>query len=84
MPRKDGAGKICRLCRDKVTTIDYKDEKRLNRYITEQGKMIPRRVSGNCTKHQHQISRAIKRARQIALLPFVGRHYRHGAGASRG
>lgn len=65
-PRK----KICKLCLDRVEYVDYKDEKRLNRAITDRGKIVPRRVSGNCARHQRQVTRAVKRARTLALLPF--------------
>lgn len=63
--------KVCVFCADKVADIDYKDTAKLRRYITERGKIVPRRISGNCAKHQRQLTEAIKRARQIALLPFV-------------
>ncbi len=63
--------KFCVFCVDKVASIDYKDTAKLRRYITERGKIVPRRISGNCAKHQRQLTEAIKRARQIALLPFV-------------
>lgn len=63
--------KVCVFCIDKVETIDYKDTGKLKRYVSERGKIVPRRISGNCAKHQRQLTVAIKRARQIALLPFV-------------
>jgi small subunit ribosomal protein S18 len=63
--------KICSFCANKTTTIDYKDTKRLQRYITERGKILPRRISGNCAKHQRELTKAIKRARIMALLPFT-------------
>lgn len=63
--------KICRFCVDKVKYIDYKDIKSLRPLITERGKIIPRRISGNCAKHQRQLTTAIKRARNIALIPFT-------------
>ena len=63
--------KVCVFCVDKVTSIDYKDTAKLRRYTTERGKIVPRRISGNCAKHQRQLTEAIKRARQIALMPFV-------------
>ena len=63
--------KICRFCADKVEFIDYKDIKRLRSLITERGKIIPRRISGNCAKHQRQLTTAIKRARTVALLPYT-------------
>ncbi len=63
--------KVCRFCTDKTEHIDYKDTARLHRYVTEKGKIIPARISGNCAKHQRQLSRAIKRARSISLLPYT-------------
>jgi len=63
--------KVCSFCVDKVEVVDYKDADRLRKYITERGKIIPRRISGNCAKHQRQLTRAIKRARIMALLPFT-------------
>ena len=63
--------KICSFCVDKVTSIDYKDIVKLRRYTTERGKILPRRISGNCAKHQRQMTLAVKRARNIALLPFT-------------
>ncbi len=65
-PRK----KVCSFCVDKVDHIDYKETGRLRKYITERGKILPRRISGNCAKHQRQLTVAIKRARNVALLPF--------------
>ncbi len=63
--------KICRFCADKINFIDYKDTKTLRNLITERGKIIPSRVSGNCAKHQRALTFAIKQARNIALLPFT-------------
>ena len=63
--------KVCMFCVDKVESIDYKDTAKLRRYVSERGKIVPRRISGNCAKHQRQLTVAIKRSRQIALLPFV-------------
>ena len=63
--------KICSFCVDKATSIDYKDIVKLRRYTTERGKILPRRISGNCAKHQRQLTLAIKRARNIVLLPFT-------------
>ncbi len=63
--------KICRFCADKIDYIDYKDVRRLRNLITERGKIIPRRISGNCARHQRQLTTAIKRARNIALMPFI-------------
>ena len=63
--------KVCTFCVDKVDVIDYKDVAKLRRFITERGKILRRRISGNCAKHQRQVTLAIKRARNIALLPFT-------------
>ncbi len=63
--------KVCSFCVDKVEGIDYKDVAKLRRYTTERGKILPRRISGNCAKHQRQLTLAIKRARMMALLPFT-------------
>lgn len=63
--------RVCNFCIDKVEHIDYKDVNKIRRYVTERGKIIPRRISGNCAKHQRQLTIAIKRARNIALLPFT-------------
>ena len=62
--------RVCQSCVDKVTVIDYKDINKLRRYVSERGKILPRRVTGICAKHQRKINLAIKRARAIALLPF--------------
>jgi small subunit ribosomal protein S18 len=64
--------KVCRFCADSSLQIDYKDTKGLRLFVTEVGKMIPRRISGNCAKHQRKLAIAIKRARHIALLPYTG------------
>ena len=63
--------RVCRFCEENVLYIDYKDEKRLTRFTTEEGKIIPRRTSGTCAKHQRQLVTAIKRARHLALIPYV-------------
>lgn len=63
--------RICRFCEENALYVDYKDEKVLQRFITEQGKIIPRRTSGTCANHQRILNTAIKRARHLALLPFV-------------
>lgn len=63
--------KVCSFCVDKSEKIDYKDVAKLRRYVTERGKILPRRISGNCAKHQREVTAAIKRARNIALLPFT-------------
>ena len=62
--------KVCVFCQEKVEVIDYKDVARLKKFVTESGKMLPRRMSGTCAKHQRELSKAIKRARIAALLPF--------------
>jgi len=63
--------KVCSFCVDKIEHIDYKDTNRLKRFISERGKILPRRITGNCAHHQRQLTLAIKRARNIALLPFT-------------
>jgi small subunit ribosomal protein S18 len=63
--------KICSFCMDKSEFIDYKDINKLRKYVTERGKILPRRISGNCAKHQRELTIQIKRARNIALLPFT-------------
>ena len=68
-PRK--RRKVCAFCADKVTGIDYKDTAKLRRYLSERGKILPRRTTGTCAAHQRDLTTAIKRARQIALLPYV-------------
>jgi small subunit ribosomal protein S18 len=73
-PRKTfGRRKICRFCADKVPAADinYKDVQRLKHYTTERGKIIPRRISGACARHQRALSNAIKRARMVALMSFT-------------
>ncbi|HEX2945677.1 MAG TPA: 30S ribosomal protein S18 [Clostridia bacterium] len=63
--------KVCAFCVDKVTDIDYKEVAKVRKYISERGKILPRRISGNCAKHQRQLTTAIKRARVVALLPYT-------------
>jgi small subunit ribosomal protein S18 len=63
--------RFCRLCREKINYVDYKDTKRLEKFITDRGKILSRRSSGNCARHQRIVARAIKRARFVALLPYV-------------
>ncbi len=63
--------KVCIFCADKVDFIDYKDSAKLRKFISERGKILPRRISGTCSKHQRELNTAIKRARQVALLPYV-------------
>jgi small subunit ribosomal protein S18 len=64
--------KVCRFCADRDIVIDYKDPKVLKNFVTERGKIIPRRIYGTCAKHQRQLTEAIKRSRQIALMPYTG------------
>ncbi|HIE12819.1 MAG TPA: 30S ribosomal protein S18 [Desulfotomaculum sp.] len=75
MKRERGRGRrkkrICSFCVEKIPVVDYKDTARLKKYITERGKILPRRISGNCAHHQRMLTVAIKRARIMALLPFV-------------
>lgn len=66
--------KICRFCADSSLRIDYKDMRTLRFFVTERGKIIPRRISGNCAKHQRHLTLAVKRARHIALLPYTTIH----------
>ena len=63
--------KVCAFCADKIDEIDYKDTVRLRKFISERAKILPRRISGTCAKHQRQLTVAIKRARQVALLPYI-------------
>ena len=63
--------KICRFCEEKAIFIDYKDDKKLQKFVTEQGKIIPRWVTGVCAKHQRMLNTAIKRARHLAIMPYV-------------
>ena len=63
--------KVCQFCADKVESIDYKDTAKLRKFVSDRGKILPRRMTGTCAKHQRQLTEAIKRARQIALLPYV-------------
>lgn len=68
---RKGRKKVCSFCVDRIHNIDYKDVPRLRRYLSERGKIIPRRVTGTCARHQRQLTLSIKRARHIAFLPFV-------------
>ncbi|MBF0170931.1 MAG: 30S ribosomal protein S18 [Nitrospinae bacterium] len=77
-PRSSGGGrrrgfskKICRFCADKIDDIDYKDVKTVKNLLTERGKIIPSRISGNCSYHQRKLTVAVKRARHMALVPFA-------------
>ena len=79
MPREDRRRrKVCRFCVDGEEFIDYKDDRKLGRFVTDRGKIVPRRISGTCAKHQRRLSIAIKRARHLALLPFVVEYPRTG------
>ena len=69
--RRGGKKRICKYCADKALFIDYKDPQALKYFVSERGKVVPRRISGNCALHQRKINQAIKRARNIALLPFT-------------
>ncbi len=71
-PKKTSRKKVCAFCAEKSEGIDYKDVAKLRRYITEKGKIVPRRQTGTCAKHQRELTTAIKRARFMALIPYVG------------
>ncbi len=75
MERRRGGGmrrkKVCQFCAEKIEDIDYKDTELLSKYITDRGKILPKRVTGTCAHHQRVVARAIKRARIVALLPYV-------------
>jgi small subunit ribosomal protein S18 len=66
-----GRRKVCRFCADKALKVDYKDQQQMKYFLTERGKIIPRRISGNCAKHQREVATAVKRARMLALLPYT-------------
>jgi small subunit ribosomal protein S18 len=66
-----GRRKVCRFCADKALKVDYKDQGQLKYFLTDRGKIIPRRISGNCAKHQREVAIAIKRARILAILPYT-------------
>ena len=68
---RKGRKKVCAFCVDKIQDIDYKDTLRLRRYLSDRGKIVPRRVTGTCARHQRQLTTAIKRARVLALLPYT-------------
>ncbi|HHX37110.1 MAG TPA: 30S ribosomal protein S18 [Clostridiaceae bacterium] len=69
--RSRGRRKVCAFCVDKVDHIDYKDVNRLKRFVSEQGKILPKRMSGTCAKHQRELTVAIKRARHLAMMPYA-------------
>ncbi|MBQ1270814.1 MAG: 30S ribosomal protein S18 [Clostridia bacterium] len=71
-PRNDRRRrKICQFCADKMKTIDYKDTSKLRKYVSDRGKILPRRMTGTCAAHQRQLTEAVKRARHVALLPYT-------------
>ncbi len=70
-PVRKGRKKVCAFCVDKVETIDYKDVARLRKFTSERAKILPRRVTGTCARHQRALTTAIKRARYVALMPYV-------------
>jgi small subunit ribosomal protein S18 len=85
--KKGGAGsgrrKPCPYCKEKIDQVDYKDIGALRRFISERGKIRSRRITGACRRHQNQVSRAIKRARELALLPYVAEAASEGRGGRR-
>ena len=76
MLREPRRRKICRFCENRISYIDHKDERMLRRFVNERGKIIPRRISGNCPKHQRRLTNAIKRGRILAIMPFASESYR--------
>ncbi|SYZ74591.1 30S ribosomal subunit protein S18 [Candidatus Zixiibacteriota bacterium] len=68
--------RVCRFCEDKINHISFHDERLLRRFVNERGKIVPRRISGNCALHQRMLTAAIKRARHIAIMPFTSEIYR--------
>ena len=71
-PKRQGKKKVCMFCADRSKKIDYKDALTLKRFVTEKGKIVPRRQTGTCSMHQREITTAVKRARNMAILPFKG------------
>ena len=71
MKRNGKMRRVCAFCVDKAESIDYKDVNKLRKFVTERGKILPRRISGTCAKHQRELTSSIKRSRNIALLPFT-------------
>ncbi len=63
--------KVCRFCENKIARVDYKDDQTLDRFISDRGKILPRRATGTCARHQRQMATAIKRARYLALIPYI-------------
>jgi small subunit ribosomal protein S18 len=72
--RRGTRKRVCKFCADKEAVVDYKDAQGLKQFITDRGKVVPRRISGNCALHQRKVNVAISRARNIALLPFTTAH----------
>ena len=70
-PKNRKRRKVCQVCADQATDIDYKDTAKLRRFLSERGKILPRRTTGTCAMHQRELTEAIKRSRQVALLPYV-------------
>ena len=68
--------RVCRFCEDKVRFVDYFNDRMLRRFVNERGKIVPRRISGNCAFHQRRLTTAIKRARHLALMPYTSEYYR--------
>ncbi len=83
-PRYTPRRKVCAFCVDKLDNVDYKDVARLRRYLSDRGKIEPRRKTGTCAKHQRRLTIAIKRARHVALLPFTADHIRISGVSIRG
>ncbi len=71
MKRRIRKKKVCLFCTDKIDTIDYKDLDKLKKYVTDRGKILPKRITGTCATHQRELTKAIKKARMVALLPFT-------------
>lgn len=69
--RRSFRRKTCKFCSEKVKAIDFRDTGRLSKYTSERGKILPRRVSGTCARHQRQLARAVKRARAVAMMPYL-------------
>lgn len=80
-PRYVPRRKFCSFCKDKIAVIDYKDMMKLRQYVSDRGKIEPRRKTGTCAKHQRLLATAVKRARYLALLPYVSAHLRETGGA---
>jgi len=78
-----GRRKPCQFCKDKIEQVDYKDVPTLRKFVSDRGKIRTRRITGACRRHQNQIARAVKRARELALLPYAAEPVREGAGGGR-